>query len=83
MLDKKQRHELRRKMRRANGGGETLDWYIVGQEHNLDEQLDKFLSLMAASDPKKAVFLRDEKNVTFFRSVMPLMHANHWLQLIS
>ncbi|MDX1991457.1 MAG: GNAT family N-acetyltransferase [bacterium] len=80
-LDKKQRHELRRKLRRTQAE-EELNWYIVGQEHNLEEELDHFLRLMAASDPKKARFLQDENNVAFFRRVMPLMFENGWLQLI-
>lgn len=81
-LDKKQRHELRRKLRRVSGGGEKIEWYTVGEEHDLSAELDKFLMLMAASDGKKALFLQDEKNVTFFRAVMPHLHAKGWLQLI-
>jgi len=80
-LDKKQRHELRRKLRRAEGGGEAIAWYIVSEEHNLNDELGKFLKLMAASDPKKAIFLQNEQNVAFFRQIMPLIAANSWLQL--
>jgi hypothetical protein len=55
-LDKKQRHEVRRKLRRAEGQRQmnALDWYIVDETHNLDEEIDKFLHLMAASHPEKA-----------------------------
>lgn len=80
LLDKKQRHELRRKLRIAHGQP-GIDWYIVGGEHNLDEQLELFLKLMAQSTPDKAAFLSDPKNEHFFRRVMPLIAANGWLQL--
>lgn len=79
-LDKKQRHELRRKMRRAENEP-SLNWYIVGPDHNIDEELDRFLQLMAASHPEKAAFLRDPKNVAFFRTITPQAWEQGWLQL--
>ena len=36
-LDKKQRHEIRRKIRRAEGAVEDVSWYIVDSSHNLDK----------------------------------------------
>jgi CelD/BcsL family acetyltransferase involved in cellulose biosynthesis len=79
-LDKKQRHEIRRKLRHA-GPNSGIDWYIVGDEHDLDEQLDIFLDLMGQSTEYKAEFLADEKNRSFFRSVMPAIYRRGWLQL--
>lgn len=79
-LDKKQRHELRRKVRRAENE-ESLKWYIVGAEHNLDEEVDRFLKLMAASQQQKAVFLSDPKNVAFFKTITRVMYERGWLQL--
>ncbi len=81
MLDKKHRHELRRKMRRANGAGEEIDWYIVGKEHDLEAETERFLSLMAASDPEKAEFLQDQKNMAFFKKLIPLTFEKGWLML--
>lgn len=81
MLDKKQRHELRRKLRRANGAGKEIDWYIVGESHDLNTELDRFLGLMASSDPEKAEFLKDSKNVEFFRRIVPLTFEKGWLML--
>lgn len=81
LLDKKQRHEVRRKLRRAQDTGETLDWYIVGQPRNLDAEIGGFLELMAASDADKARFLADEKNAAFFRAVIPVLSEAGWLQL--
>ncbi len=81
LLDKKQRHELRRKLRRAEGATENIEWYIVGDNHNLDEEIDKFLHLMASSQYDKATFLEDQENVAFFKAIVPLTYQKHWLQL--
>ncbi len=77
-LDKKNRHELRRKLRRAAG---STAWYIVGPEHDLDAELGRFLTLMAESSEEKAAFLEDERNRRFFEVVIPKMAACGWLQL--
>lgn len=82
MLDKKQRHELRRKLRRTHSGSPQIDWYIVGPEHNPDEEMDHFLTLMAASDPNKARFLQDPQNTAFFRKLVTVLLPLGWLQLI-
>lgn len=78
-LSKKDRHELRRKLRRAAAG--TVDWYIVGDQCDLNAALEKFLELMASSADEKALFLREPENLTFFRSVVPRIAEAGWLQL--
>lgn len=78
ILDKKERHETRRKLRRAEG---ETSWYIVGSEHNLTEEIERFLSLMSASHPDKAGFLSDPQNLEFFKRVTPIIYENGWLQL--
>lgn len=78
LLDKKNRHEVRRKLRRA---ASLTDWYIVGAEHDLDDELQRFLNLMAASNAEKAEFLQDKANRTFFKHLVPAMQAAGWLQL--
>jgi CelD/BcsL family acetyltransferase involved in cellulose biosynthesis len=81
-LDKKNRHELRRKLRRAEGSeAEKVEWYIVGPQHDLAAEIDKFTKLMAASHPNKAKFLEDPQNMAFFRAIAPLTAACNWLQL--
>ncbi len=80
-LDKKQRHELRRKLRRAQGNAQEFDWYIVGPEHDLDEEMTHFLALMAASDPSKQRFLEDPGNLSFFRNISAVMLERGWLRL--
>ncbi len=78
LLDKKQRHELRRKMRRA---GEQVAWYIAGPQHDLQTEMETFLRLMAASTPEKSGFLADPHNAAFFRAIIPRLYAAGWLQL--
>lgn len=80
-LDKKQRHEVRRKLRRVHGSAGEVDWYIVNGQHNLNEEIACFMHLMAASDPEKAEFLRNEQHVKFFKNIVPLIAEQGWLQL--
>ena len=78
-LDKKKRHELRRKLRRAAG---VADWYIVEEgKHDMDAELSRFLDLMAASSPEKAAFLAVPENRAFFRQVVPRVAERGWLLL--
>ena len=81
LLDKKQRHEVRRKMRRIRGGEAAIDWYIVNGSRDLNEEVSQFTRLMAASDPEKRRFLQDAGNLRFFQSITPLLHERGWLQL--
>jgi CelD/BcsL family acetyltransferase involved in cellulose biosynthesis len=55
-IDKKQRHEIRRKMRRAQEGEATVRWYLVRDSQTLDTEIHAFIDLMA-QDPDKARFL--------------------------
>ena len=55
-LDKKQRHEIRRKLRRAEESGRHVHWYIVDDPARLDSNLDAFIALMV-QDPHKEAFL--------------------------
>ena len=57
-IDKKQRHEIRRKMRRAEESGRAVRWYIVDDENQLDCEVEGFFTLMAG-DPEKAAFLSE------------------------
>ena len=81
LLDKKQRHEVRRKMRRIQGSEASIDWYFVNGAHDLNEEVTQFVRLMAASDPEKRRFLQDEGNLRFFRAIVPLLQERGWLQL--
>lgn len=57
-VDKKQRHEIRRKMRRVESYDEPVRWYIVQDESSLEGEIQAFLQLMA-HDPAKRRFLTD------------------------
>lgn len=81
LLDKKQRHEIRRKIRRAQGSEKLIDWYIVNGSQNLDEEVSQFIRLMAVSDKDKEEFLQDSGNMRFFKNIVPLLHERGWLQL--
>jgi CelD/BcsL family acetyltransferase involved in cellulose biosynthesis len=81
MLDKKNSKELQRKLRLAKAQGDSINWYIVGAEHDIHAEMDKFLKLMAASHPEKAKFLQNEQHVQFFKSIVPAAHEAGWLQL--
>lgn len=77
-IDKKQRHEIRRKMRRAEGE-QNVRWYIVEDESALDAEIDGLLSLMA-NDPNKEEFLTEVMRVQMQSSVHAAFNAG-WLQL--
>ena len=81
LLDKKQRKEVQRKLRQAEGLSDSINFYIVDDSHNLDDEIDNFLDLMAASHPEKAAFLEDEQHVQFFKTLVPAAYDAGWLQL--
>ena len=57
-IKKKQRHEIRRKIRRLEEAEVPSRWYIVKDENKLESEMDSFLDLMA-QDPTKVSFLTD------------------------
>ena len=54
-ISKKQRHEIRRKLRNAEARYKT-DWYYVTAEDNLPQKLETFIAMMH-QDPSKQTFL--------------------------
>lgn len=78
LLNKKSRHELRRKLRRA---GTQVEWYVVGPEHDLHLEIDRFLTLMAASNLEKEDFLQNSQHRAFFHALIQLLAERDWLQL--
>jgi hypothetical protein len=56
-IDKKQRHEIRRKMRRAAESG-RVRFYVVDKDINIEPELEAFFHLMV-QEPNKAMFLKD------------------------
>ncbi len=55
-IDKKQRHEIRRKLRRAAEMGEAVRLRFATDPDRLRDDIDVFMGLMA-QDPEKAAFL--------------------------
>jgi len=78
-LDKKQRHEVRRKMRRAEESGRSVRWYIVDEPNRLDDEMEAFMALMA-QDPEKAAFLTPAMRAQMKASAQAAFHAGY-LQL--
>jgi CelD/BcsL family acetyltransferase involved in cellulose biosynthesis len=66
-VDKKQRHEIRRKMRRAAESDKNVQFNIVDGKENIDSEINAFFDLMV-HDPGKAEFLhpamREQMTVT-------------------
>ena len=56
-IDKKQRHEIRRKMRRAAESQIPVDFYLVEDRSALDGEIESFFELMS-HDANKAGFLK-------------------------
>jgi CelD/BcsL family acetyltransferase involved in cellulose biosynthesis len=75
----KQRREIRRKVRRAEGFYAPVNWYIVEDEQTLDDEIDAFLDLMAY-DPEKEAFLTDVMSSQMRASVHTAFQEG-WLQL--
>jgi CelD/BcsL family acetyltransferase involved in cellulose biosynthesis len=78
-VDKKQRHEIRRKMRRAESYEVPVRWYIAQDPARLDEQIDSFFHLME-QDPDKKAFLTQPMR-SQMRAVIHAAFAGGWLQL--
>ncbi len=78
-IDKKQRHEIRRKMRRAVESGSDVRWYIVTDGAALDAEVDAFLTLMAG-EPDKAKFLTESMRRQMHLACRAAFE-NGWLQL--
>jgi CelD/BcsL family acetyltransferase involved in cellulose biosynthesis len=78
-VDKKQRHEIRRKMRRAESSLDPVRWYFVEDGSQLDSEIGAFLALMA-QDPKKERFLTPSMREAM-RLIMQAAFQGGWLQL--
>jgi CelD/BcsL family acetyltransferase involved in cellulose biosynthesis len=78
-IDKKQRHEIRRKMRRAAESELNVRFVVVDQSADIEPELDIFFDLMV-HDPNKANFLHPamrEQMTTVLRAAHE--HGYLWL----
>ncbi|MFC2036746.1 GNAT family N-acetyltransferase [Chloroflexota bacterium] len=78
-LDKKQRHEVRRKLRKADAEADTR-FVLVGSEHDLQAEVQAFIDLHQKSTPEKDQFM-DPQMQGFFFEVAQVLQAQGWLQL--
>jgi CelD/BcsL family acetyltransferase involved in cellulose biosynthesis len=78
-IDKKQRHEIRRKMRRAEEAQPPVRWYFVEDGDRLEAEMENFMALMAM-DPEKERFLTPEMRTQMQLSARAAFDAG-WLQL--
>ncbi len=79
LLSKKDRHELRRKLRRLDTQTEWR-WFCVSDPDEVEERFDDFLHLMRISSPEKREFMTPERE-TFFRSLAARMSELDSLRL--
>ncbi len=78
-VEKKQRHEIRRKVRRAEESGRGVRWYIVRDEATLEAEIEAFLKLME-DDTHKAEFLKEVMR-SQMRATIHAAFRNGWLWL--
>ncbi len=78
-VDKKQRHEIRRKQRRAERET-TVRFDFVGPQDNLTAEMDDFAALQRASREDKAEFMTPEMR-RFFTAMAKRMQDAGWLRL--
>jgi CelD/BcsL family acetyltransferase involved in cellulose biosynthesis len=78
-VDKKQRHEIRRKQRRAEREA-VVGFYLVGPEHSLEVEVEDFVALQRASRIDKSEFMTPEMHRFFLAAARKLSDAG-WLRL--
>jgi len=78
-IEKKQRHEIRRKIRRLEQAGIPFRWYIVEDADQFDAEIDEFMIMMEQDEEKRA-FLTERMRLQL-RETIRAAYNNHWLQL--
>jgi CelD/BcsL family acetyltransferase involved in cellulose biosynthesis len=78
-VEKKERQEIRRKLRRAQGGEEKVRWYIADPHKPIEAEAEAFLGLMAL-DESKADFLTPAMRSQFVE-IIRAAAENGWLHL--
>jgi CelD/BcsL family acetyltransferase involved in cellulose biosynthesis len=79
-ITKKQRHEIRRKLRKAENSVQTR-WYVINSSNDLtDEAIETFIDLHQKSTPDKKGFW-NRAMLNFFRSLIKKIAALGWLKL--
>jgi len=79
MLKGKQRHEIRRKLRRLNEAGH-VQFRVLKRLDEISEAMDTFFSLFKASRPDKSEFLTQQM-MSFFRLLAQRMSQQGFLRM--
>lgn len=79
LVEKKERQEIRRKLRRAEGGEQKVTWRLVGADEDVAAETDAFLNLMSLT-PDKARFLTSAMRAQF-RATLRAAAENGYLHL--
>ncbi|GIV68681.1 MAG: hypothetical protein KatS3mg048_1543 [Caldilinea sp.] len=74
-VDKKQRHEIRRKQRRAEREA-AVGFHLVQDLRTLDSEVDDFVALQRASRPDKAEFMTPQMHRFFLAAARRLLEAD-------
>ena len=78
-LTGKQRHEIRRKLRRLNAAGQ-VKYRIIKDIDAVRTEIDIFMALFRSNRPEKAAFMTSRMEA-YFRSLAESMAAHHMLRL--
>lgn len=78
-IDKKQRHEIRRKIRKIEKEAET-HWYVITSEEGLAEAVTDFINLHQKSTQDKEGFWNDSL-IQFFKAIAVETARAGWLRL--
>jgi CelD/BcsL family acetyltransferase involved in cellulose biosynthesis len=79
LVEKKERQEIRRKIRRAEGNDPPVTWRIVTTAPNILEEAEAFLSMMSLSEDK-ARFLTPAMRAQFLETIRAA-NEHGWLHL--
>lgn len=79
-LDKKERHEIRRKLRRIEREAPDATLRFVSAGDDLTADMDRFIMLHRFSRADKHAFMTDEMQA-FFRALAAALAMHGWLQL--
>lgn len=78
-IDKKQRHEIRRKLRNVTQDPREGKFYIINDPNRLHDETQAFIDMMA-QDPNKRAFLTPEME-QHLHNTAQVAFENGWLQL--
>jgi len=79
-LDKKQRHEIRRKLRRLERDAQDARVRLIEAGDDLAAAMERFIALHRLSSPDKDSFMTPEMQ-SFFRAIAEAMAEKGWLNL--